>query len=207
MADKKLDKALMADMKIDKDELKRLRKKLEKAERFPERGIETWFRLASKNLYTRRAIVDTKSNILVTINSIIISVILGSLYGKLDDEPHLLWAIVPMIMTNIISMAFAIYATRPQMGKGTFSGEAVSSQAVNLMTFDDFYKMPEKEYEEALDKLMVDKDFLYGTIKKDIHKLGVELAKRYNRIRMSYDVFLIGLILSLVMFGVCHIVY
>ena len=57
----------------------------------PERGIETWFRLASKNLYTRRQIVDTKSNILITVNAIIISVVLGSLYPRLSEDSHALF--------------------------------------------------------------------------------------------------------------------
>jgi len=87
---KLLDKALQADMGIDKDELKQLKKKLLKAESRPERGIETWFRLASKNLYTRLQIVDTKANILITANAIIISMVLGTLYTRLDDDPHLI---------------------------------------------------------------------------------------------------------------------
>ena len=207
MSDKKIDKALMAEMKIDKEALKKLKKKLQKVEGMPERGIETWFRLASKNLYARRQIVDTKSNILVTVNSIIISVILGSLYTRLDENPHLVWAITPMIITNILSMAFAIFATRPKMGKGTFSSEEVQDGNVSLMTFDDFYRMPEGEYEQAIEKIMSDRKFLYKTIKKDIFHLGLELSKRYRNIRISYDIFLVGLIVSVWMFATCYIVF
>ena len=207
MSDKKIDKALMAEMKIDKEALKKLKKKLQKVEGMPERGIETWFRLASKNLYARRQIVDTKSNILVTVNSIIISVILGSLYTRLDENPHLVWAITPMIITKMLSMAFAIFATRPKMGKGTFSSEEVQDGNVSLMTFDDFYRMPEGEYEQAIEKIMSDRKFLYKTIKKDIFHLGLELSKRYRNIRISYDIFLVGLIVSVWMFATCYIVF
>ena len=75
------------------------------------------------------------------------------------------------------------------------------------MTFDDFYKMPEAEYEMAVDRLMEDRDFLYKTIKKDIHRLGVELSQRYRHIRRSYDIFLGGLIISVFMFGLCHAIF
>jgi len=205
MSSKKLDKALMAEMNIDKNELKKLKKKLQKVQGIPERGIETWFRLASRNLYTRRQIVDTKSNILVSVNSIIISVILGSLYSQLDDDPHLIWAIAPMIVTNIVSMAFAIFATRPKMGGGNFSIEDLGSKSVGIMTFDDFYKMSEDEYSEAIEKVLSDRKFLYSTIKKDIHQLGLDLSSRYKNIRFSYDIFLFGMIVSVVMFGWCHL--
>lgn len=207
MSDKVMDKALMESMGVDRDKLKKLKKKLAKIEGVPERGIETWFRLTSRNLYTRRQIVDTKSNILVTVNSIIMSVILGSLYPKLDDDPHLIYAITPMILTNVISMAFAIFATRPKIDRGTFQADEVENGSARLMTFDDYYKMPEAAYESAVDRLMEDKNFLYTSIKKDIHHLGVDLSRRYQRIRIAYDVFLMGLVVSIFMFIACHIFF
>ena len=111
---KQLDKALMKDLHVDKEDLKKLKKKLLKAEGRPERGIETWFRLTSKNLYTRLKIVDTKANILITSNSIIISVVLGSLYTRLDQDPHLIYAVGGMVITNVLSIVFAILATIPR---------------------------------------------------------------------------------------------
>jgi hypothetical protein len=198
---------LLAEFGINKKTLKKLKKELKKRNSFPEKGIETWFRLASRNLYTRRQIVDTKSNILVTVNSIIMSIILGSLYSRLDQDSHLIWAIGPMVITNIASMTFAIFATRPQLQQGTFSDAEVINGSAGLMTFDDFYKMPQAEYEAAINRIMEDRDFLYGTIKRDIFRLGVDLSRRYRLIRISYDVFLIGIIISVIMFGACHIFF
>jgi len=114
---KKMDKALMKEMNVDKEALKKLKKKLQKAEGKPDRGVETWFRLASKNLHTRLQIVDTKANILITANSIIISVVLGSLYPRLSEDWHLVYAVGGMIITNVISISFAILATLPQHQK------------------------------------------------------------------------------------------
>lgn len=207
MSNKQADADLMAELDIDKAVFKKLKKHLKKTDSIPEKGIETWFRLASKNLYTRRAIVDTKSNILVTVNSIIMSIVLGSLYSKLDQDPHLLWAIGPMVLTNILSMTFAILATRPKTQRGEFSSEEISAGTAGLMTFDDFYKMPLADYEVAISRVMEDRDFLYGTIKRDIHRLGVDLSRRYAMIRSSYDVFLVGIIVSVIMFGACHVFY
>jgi len=208
MSDKQVEVKLMAELGIDKAALKKLKKHLKKEkDKFPEKGIETWFRLTSKNLYTRRSIVDTKSNILVTVNSIIMSIVLGSLYSQLDQDPHLLWAIGPMVLTNITSMTFAIFATRPKIQKGTFSAEEINTGTAGLMTFDDFYKMPVEEYEIAITRIMEDRDFLYATIKRDIHRLGVDLSRRYSMIRISYDVFLVGIIFSIFMFGACHLFF
>ena len=108
---KVIDDALLQEMGIDKEELKSMRKKLRKAEGKPERGVETWFRLASKNLYTRLQIVDTKANILITANAIIISMVLGTLYPRLDDDPHLVFAVGGLVLTNVLSITTAILAT------------------------------------------------------------------------------------------------
>lgn len=199
------DVKLMESLQVDEEKLKSLKKKLAKVESVPDRGIETWYRLASKNLYTRRQIVDTKSNILITVNAIMISAVLGSLYPKLGEDPHLIYGITPIVIGNLFSIAFAIFATRPNIGKGEFTEDAVYSKKANLMTFDDFYKMPLATYELALREMMDDKDFLYGTITRDLHKLGVELSGRYQSIRIAYNIFLIGITLGVIAFFSCHI--
>ena len=137
MLQKMEDEELMASLKIDEDKLKELKKKLAKVEGYPERGVETWYRLASKNLYTRRQIVDTKSNILITVNAIMISAIMGSFYPRLNDDPHLIYGIVPIVLGNLISMIYAVLATRPKVGSGEFSDSAVHQKKASLMTFDD----------------------------------------------------------------------
>lgn len=200
---KKLDKALMAELHVDKEELKKLKKKLQKAEGRPERGIETWFRLTSKNLYTRLQIVDTKANILITSNSIIISVVLGSLYTRLDQDPHLVYAVGGMVLTNVISIAFAILATIPRP-QNSLVDDGKKELQHNLMTFDGFYKMPKEEYSAVVMELIENGKTLYPSMITDIHNLGVILSRKYKLIRTSYLVFLYGVILSVLAFGACH---
>jgi len=203
--EKKEKEYLLQSLEIDEEKLKELQKKLKKVESQPDRGIETWYRLASRNLYTRRKIVDTKTNILITINTILISALMSTLYPRLNEDPHLVFGIFPIILGNLVSISFAIMATLPKFGSGLFSEDA--PQNTSLMTFDDFYKMPLAAYESALDEIMLDKDFLYGSIKKDLHRLGVDLGRRYNNIRIAYNIFLAGLIIGLVSFGLCFLIY
>ncbi len=184
------------------------KKKKKDKKKAPERGIETWYRVTSKNLYTRRQIVDTKSNILVSVNSIIISVALGGLYPRLQEDPHLVYALTPLVLTNLLSIAFAIFATRPRLlASGRFSEKDVQDKQASLVTFDDFYKMPYPDYQQAVNTLMQDGPFLYGTITRDIYRLGVDLSRRYKYIRISYNVFLMGIVISVFFFGLCHALF
>jgi len=202
---KVIDQSLMQELGINKDELKKLKKKLLKAESRPERGIETWFRLASKNLYTRLQIVDTKANILITANAIIISVVLGSLYPKLDEDPHLIFAVGGLVLTNVLSISYAILATIPKAWKK--KSNMTSLDSTELMTFEDFSGMHLSDYRESVMQTMEDGNTLYPSIIKDIHGLGVKLAKKYKLIRSSYLIFLCGIIISVIMFGACHLMF
>ena len=200
---KVIDQALMQEMGIDKDELKKIKKKLAKAESRPERGIETWFRLASKNLYTRLQIVDTKANILITANAIIISVVLGTLYTRLDDDPHLLFAIAGLLITNLSSITFSILATIPAAWAKRMS--ITSLECADLMTFEAFSDMKLSDYRDSVVKTIEDEKTLYPSLITDIHGLGIKLSRKYKLIRISYLVFLYGIILSIFMFGFCHV--
>ena len=200
-----IDNSLMEEMGIDKEELKKLKKKLVKVESRPERGIETWFRLASKNLYTRLQIVDTKANILITANAIIISVVLGSLYPRLDSDPHLIYAVGGLVLTNVLSISFAILATIPKAW--TKKSNIINIEAADLMTFEDFSGMQLQDYRESVMKTMEDGNTLYPSIITDIHELGVKLSRKYKLIRSSYLIFLYGIILSVILFGACHAIF
>lgn len=201
---KLMEEALMDELSVDKDELKQLKKKLVKAEAKPEKGIETWFRLASKNLYARLQIVDTKANILITANAIIISMVLGTLYSKLDDEPHLIYAVTGLVVTNVLSITFAILATIPKYWER--KSDIVDLNSIDLMTFEDFSDMSLADYTASVMRTMEDGKTLYPSIIKDIHSLGLKLAEKYRLIRISYFVFLYGIIISIVLFGLCHLV-
>ncbi|MFK7973140.1 MAG: Pycsar system effector family protein [Bacteroidia bacterium] len=201
---KMLDKALLSEMGVSKDELKKMKKKLAKAEGKPERGIETWFRLASKNLYARLAIVDRKANILISSNAIIISITLGSLYPRLMEDPHLIFAVGGMVITNVLSIAFAIMAAIP---KASSKRRGDKMEATDLMNFENFHVMPLESYKERVKETVADGNSLYDSIILDIHTLGVLLSKKYRLIRISFLVFMYGILLSVMAFAACHAIF
>lgn len=114
---KKADLNLMAELGVTPEELKSLKKKLKKGSEKPERGIETMFRLTSKNHLTLSDMADNKANIMISVNSIIISILLGSLMQKLDNNPHLVIPTIVLLCVNLGSMIFSILSIRPNVTK------------------------------------------------------------------------------------------
>jgi len=187
-------------LKQKKDELKFKKSKVE----LPDRGIETMFRLALRNHITLSDIADTKANILLSVNAIIISVALSNLLPKLDNPSnnYLIYPTLIFVFFTVISIVLSVLATRPNVTKGKFTKDDVANKKVNLLFFGNFHQMSLKDFEWAMGEMMKDKDYLYGSLTKDLYFLGLVLNRKYNLLRTTYTVFMIGIIVSVVSFAV-----
>ncbi|GAA3518413.1 hypothetical protein GCM10022393_35670 [Aquimarina addita] len=176
-------------------------KKLVKQES-PEKGIQTAFRVTLRNHLKLSDIADTKANILLSVNAIIISLALSSLIPKLDN-PSNTYLIIPtgiFLFFSVTSMILSVLATRPNVTTGEFTQKEVKEKKVNLLFFGNFHKMPFNNYKTAMHELMENKDYIYDTMIKDLYFLGKVLHKKYKILRITYTVFMIGIIISVVSF-------
>lgn len=198
---------LLIQKKINKQELKaaeeieKENKKNEKTEK-PDRGIDTLFRVTLGNHTRLSGIADSKANILLSVNAIIISIALSSIIPKLDSpkNAHLVIPTFIMLMSSVITIIFAILSTRPKVTSGFFTRGDVEAKKVNLMFFGNFYKMPLEDYDWAMNEMMKDRDYLYSTMIKDLYYLGLVLQRKYNLLRIAYNFFMFGLIITVISF-------
>ena len=189
-----------AKLKQKKEELAYKKNKIE----LPERGIETMFRVAMRNHITLSDIADTKANILLSVNAIIISMTLSTLIPKLDN-PSNHYLIIPTIIFvifTVISIVLSVLATRPNVTEGKFTKEDVTNKKVNLLFFGNFHQMKLPEFEWAMSEMMQDRDYLYGSLTKDLYFLGLVLNRKYKILRITYTVFMIGILVSVIAFAV-----
>ncbi len=164
------------------------------------RGIQTMLRLTSDNHLELSGMADGKANILISVNAIIISVILTVLLRRLEIDTHLTIPTIIFLAFSLITIVIAILATRPQITQGVFSREDILNKKTNLLFFGNFHKASLEEYEWGMSQMMKDQDYLYGSLIKDIHHLGVVLGRKYKLIRIAYSVFMIGIIISVIAF-------
>lgn len=198
---------LMVQKKIEKQEKKEAEKieeenrKKEKIEK-PDRGIDTLFRVTLGNHTRLSGIADSKANILLSVNAIIISIALSTIIPKLDSpkNAHLVVPTFIMLMSSVVTIIFAILSTRPKVTTGVFTREDIEAKKINLLFFGNFYKMPLEEYDWAMNEMMKDKDYLYSTMIKDLYYLGLVLQRKYNLLRIAYNLFMIGIIVTVISF-------
>jgi len=50
-------------------------------------------------------------------------------------------------------------------------------------------------------EMMKDKDYLYGSMTKDLYFLGLVLNRKYSLLRTTYTVFIIGIVISVIAFA------
>lgn len=201
--DKNLRK-LVKDKKSEKKLAKKEKLKAQFKSESPDRGIQTLYRVTLKNHITLSDIADTKANILLSVNAIIISLALSNLIPKLDNpsNDYLIYPTVIFVFFSVVSMVLAVLATRPNVTSGEFTKEDVKNKNVNLLFFGNFHKMALSDYEWAIQEMLKDKDYIYTSLTKDLYFLGIVLNRKYSLLRWTYTIFMIGMILSVIAFAV-----
>jgi len=208
---KQADIALRKEFDISEQELKDLKKKLKNSEGRDDRGIQTMFRTSSRNHYTMNEMVDKKANIMITVNSIILSLVLGGLIGQVNDHGHFHFdsdnvPVLLLTITSTLSIIFAILSIRPQVTHGHFTEEEIRNKEGNLLFYGNFHDMDVKDYEWGFMQMMNDQQFLYSSMIKDLYFLGKVLQRKYKQIRISLTIFLIGLTTSVLSFFILRFI-
>lgn len=171
------------------------------------KGIQTMLRLTSENHMKLSDMADGKANILISVNAIIISVILSVLLRKLQTDTYLAIPTVLFLAFSVVTIVISILATRPKLSQGTFSDMDVINKKTNLLFFGNFHKTSLVTYEKAMVKMMTDPNYLYSSLIKDIYYLGVVLGRKYKLIRLAYNIFMIGIIVSVLGFGLAVLLH
>ena len=167
-----------------------------------ERGIQTVFRIMAQNHANLSQMADSKANILVSVNSIILTIIISVLLSKLETNTNLVIPTLILLIVCVSAIVFSILATRPNVSSGKFTKEDIHNKQTNLLFFGNFHQMSLPDYDWAMTEMLNDKEYLYSSMIKDIYFLGVVLAKKYKYLRISYSIFMFGLIIAVIAFAV-----
>jgi hypothetical protein len=163
-------------------------------------GVETVFRNSSTNHLNLSVMADNKAFIMISVNSILISVGVGLIIGKFVLIPKLFIPTVLLMTVNIATIIYSVLATRPGIMNGTFTREAVENKTVDLLFFGNFFKMPLSDFEYGMRKMMDDDDFLYDNLIRDIYSQGKNLGRKFRLLRTSYNLFMYGMAFTVAAF-------
>jgi len=166
------------------------------------KGIQTMLRLASQNNLRLSEMADRKANILISVNAIIISVSISVLFRKFETDSFLVVPTIIFLTSSVITIVLSILATRPTITGGQFSKEDITTKKVNLLFFGNFYKASLEDFKWGMGIMMRDPEYLYGSLIKDVYYLGVVLGKKYRLLRIAYNIFMAGIVISVIAFTI-----
>ncbi len=178
-----------------------------KKEKRPERGVETMFRTTSTNHIRLSSMADSKANIMISVNAIIISVLLSVLLRKLEDYPNFILPAIIFLATSVTTIVFSVLATRPNVTSGRFTDQDIRSKKANLLFFGNFHQMSYQEYEDGMETIMQNGEYLYSNMIHDIYNLGVVLGRKYRLLRIAYNTFMYGIVASVLAFVVAAVFF
>jgi hypothetical protein len=108
------------------------------------------FRVSFASHQKLSALADNKAHIMISVNSIIISVTIGLVLHNFTANNYLIIPTILLLLVNVVTIIFAVLATRPKIHPGFFTQEQVEQKTVNLLFYGSFYKMKYKDYEKAM---------------------------------------------------------
>lgn len=200
---KKIEKKLEKEEDKKEDKKESSDNKKEPKEAKSDRSVDTLFRVTLNNHTRLSDIADSKANILLSVNAIIISVCLSVLVPKLDTpkNAHLIIPSFVLLLSSVLTIIFAILSTKPNVTKTNFTAQDVTDRKVNLLFFGNFHQMIFNDYHTAMKDLIKDRDYIYDSMVKDLYFLGKVLDRKYKLLSITYKIFMAGIIISVLSFA------
>ncbi|HEY8401895.1 MAG TPA: Pycsar system effector family protein [Cytophagaceae bacterium] len=190
--------------KLVKKQSKKSKSKFESKAQ-PKRGIETMFRSLYRNHINLSSIADSKANMMININALIISITLTvvgakfSVFGTSFKESQIvIYPIIALLLTSLVSITFGILSAKPKVTAKIHNFDQILNEHSSILFFGNFTHIPIDRFEDAIKNLMKDEEQLYGNMIRDLYHLGKVLNKKYKLLSMSYMSFMLGLIVTVI---------
>ncbi|MBT8181138.1 MAG: hypothetical protein KJO53_06065 [Eudoraea sp.] len=185
-------------MEIKKEEeIQKFKKKKAKGKKkLGANSLDTLYRTLSRNHYTLLRMVDNKASIILTVNSILITLLFGAMHlATGNDKYNIEIFISSIIYFLLISMIFALVGMLPHkyLGKkykqSGYSGSLYAGNfaSKSLKEFQSEFKRITKNGKTVIDEITI-----------DIYFLGLAIKRKQTMIKGAVISLIIGLIWSVI---------
>jgi hypothetical protein len=137
---------------------------------------------------------------MISINGIIISILLASIYPRIVDNRFILLPTAVLLVFCLLSMVYAVLAARPRVTRRDVTLEDVRQGKANILFFGTFTSLDEEAFVEGMGDLIQNPARAYDNMIRDIYGLGSVLETKYHLLRTSYTIFMVGLVLGVLLF-------
>ena len=169
------------------------------------RGVETMFRTSYRVHMDLSSLADTKANIMISINGLIISITIASISPKIDANPWLLIPTSILLLACLASMVNAILAARPRVNSSIIDLESFKRKKGNLLFFGHYTSLEEDDFVDGMTDLMENQEAIYYNMIRDIYGIGSVLETKFRLLQRAYTTFMWGLTMGILGFIAVYI--
>ena len=180
----------------EKDKSKKDKKKKKKKEG---RSAETMFRTTLASHLQLSAMADQKAGLMISINSIIISVVITFLVSEVESNPRLLLPMTLLVLVCLATITLALLSTRPSV-RSKAERLTLDKSKIDLLFFGDYLALSRDEYKDAMKQLVTEEERVKETMIDNIYAQGFVIERKYRLLKITYLVFMIGFPLVLLSF-------
>lgn len=176
------------------------------------RGVDTLYRTGFRNHINLSQIADGKANMMISINTIVLSILIavsGAGLSSVDNfflkDFYYILPVIMLIVSSLIALIFAVFSAKPTITANKLQKASSLPPDVSMLYFGNFLQMGKEDFVEYLDRLKTDQNRLYDDLARDLYNLGLVLQKKYRLLSISYNIFVGGLVFSVVAFLIVYL--
>jgi hypothetical protein len=198
-------------METNPDFLKTKLSKKEKKEKDKgqlDKEILNIIRTTMRNNIELTHIADNKANVLLSLNALMITFLIPIVIPYVDiiKQYHLGIPIGILVLTCFMVIYLAVLVLKP----GKFfhnQGKIEKGKSVSPFFFGNYYKMDKQDFMDYFKTAIADKDMVKSHIAEDLHYIGSRLGRKMTIIRIAFNIFMIGLFLSISISAILLFIY
>lgn len=156
------------------------------------RGIETLFRTTLSSHLKLSEMADRKANLMISINTIVVSIIISTYARKYDVPGNLLIPSVLLLLVCLVTIVVSLIATNPTISPVTKPMGETADHPVDLLFFGSYARLTADEYRHKVRQLIGNDEDLYNSLIDNVYAQGKVLTRKYRLLRFAYQFFMIG---------------
>lgn len=170
-------------------------------------GVQTLFRVTYRTQVNLVRIADSKANMILGINTMVISILVGIISSKVIfsssrvvENIELAVPVVFFMLSALISSIYAIRSARPRLIRAKNMNQKGPEPKKSILFFENIYSMSHEEYLQNMKQLVYEREAVYENMITDIYNQAKVLHRKYHLLGISYMVFMYGLLISILSF-------
>ena len=164
------------------------------------RTASTMFRNAMANHLQLSALADRKAGLLVSINSIIISIMTSFLVHEFATNPKLLLPASALLIVCLLTITYALLSTLPNVKPTNHDNEMNTLAKTDLLFFGDYTQLSVHDYKSAMNDILLNDAVLHDKMIENIYAQGKVIQRKYRLLRTAYLIFMIGFPIAIIVF-------